>query len=179
MIKLNPLIILRADMVTPKRVPAAFSSTLDRLVNHILPKLGIQIGIEFFEGGWVIFFGSVSEFRTFFGRPMFSNSRKLTTPNMSGEQEPLIWDYKIERLPSHPPAETFVQILKRFYQVPGSLGEGVFEEIFASGTGTRYRISYPSLAEYLNSAEELVRQAHNMYLSLRNNPNLVSKQQAL
>ncbi len=162
MVEVKPLIILRADFIEPKIVPAAFMTLFDRLANYILPKLGFHIAIEFFQTGWVGFFGSVSDFRNYFGRPLFSNSRKSSMNEYKEGETPLIWEYKIERLPSHPPEEFLIKILKRFYSVPGALGERHIQEIDDPGSGKRIQIMIPSLAGYINYLEDLVRQAYQM-----------------
>ncbi len=175
MAKLNPLLILQADMVTPRRVPGAVASTFDRLGNYLLPKLGIQIAFEFFETGWLSFFGSISDFRTYFGRPMFSKSRKASLGVRGQRDKPLIWDYKFKHLPPDVPEAMLGEILRKYYSVPGSLGEGSFEQVPRPVKGMLYRVTHPSLAIYITSVEEITRQAYNLYLSFRKNPKIPTK----
>ncbi len=169
--KLTPRIILRADMVRPGSVPAAITSIFDRLGNYILPRMGIQIGFEFFETGWLTFFGSVSDFRTYFGRPMFSNTRKARPTDNKAVDEPISWDYKFEHLQPPTPEESLAKILKRFYSVPSSLGEGTIQVIPTPESRPRYRVLHPSLGRYISAAKEIVEQAYAIYSTLQKKPN--------
>ncbi len=170
MVKINPQIILRADLVTPNRVPAAIESVFDRLGNYLLPKMGVQVAFEFFDTGWLSFFGTLSNFRAFFGRPAFSKSQKASSVTHDKGDAPLIWEYKFERTPSNVSEENLGKILQRYYSVPGSLGEGSLEKVLGTDGTKRYRIVHPSLVSYISNAKEVVKQAHALYLSLRKNP---------
>ena len=173
MARINPQIILRADMVQPERVPPETANIFERLVNHILPELGIQIATEYFETGWLIFFGSMTDFRAIFSRPLFSNdipARILIATTRPQAEDAMIWDYKFERLPARPQAATLFGIIKKFYTKGGSLGEGTAEEFTAPDGTVRIRVLRPSLTDYIDSLEKLVRNAHKALMTNRRNP---------
>jgi len=180
MVKNLPQIILRADVIKPERVPASITSVFDRFGNYILPKLGVQMAMEFFETGWLTFFVSISDFRSYFSRPLFGKSQRGESPSgtdgKAGEGS-FIWDYTFVRIPSHSPEAMLAKILQKFYARPGNLGGGTFQEISTLGLDTRYRILRPDLGVFLRSAEEIVKNAHKLLTYPQKNPDLGAKPQ--
>jgi hypothetical protein len=167
-------------MVRPRIVPGAIASTFDRLVNQILPRLGINIAVEFFETGWLLFFGTMSDFRVFFGRPMFSPHKSTGKPlgldssfekGVKYPKDAFVWDYSFIRLPPHSPLKRLIEMLKRFYSGGNSIGSGSVEVKYLTDGTTRVRVQRPSLTEYVSSIEEIVKDAHRLFISSHSNVN--------
>jgi hypothetical protein len=160
---IDPQIILRADIFQPQRVPPEIEATFERLVNFYIPIVGANIAIDFFETGWILYFGNVSDFRLFFSRPLFSNglhSGEIKPEEPSDARDAIVWDYKFSRFPANTPVEKLVKIVSRFYARAGNLGGGSAEVLTAKNGETIVRVRRPSLAEYVNSAKNLVKDAH-------------------
>src|SRR5271157_1244087 len=128
--QVTPQIILRADMVQPRRIPAILMTTFERLVNNVLQRLGFQITIEFFETGWRLFFCNREDFRCYFGSPIVPKCEINTGPpeqSVNVQACTVSWDYTFVRLPARPAEATFACIKERFYIDNGNLGVTAFE----------------------------------------------------
>src|SRR5271157_3743519 len=127
--QVTPQIILRADMVQPRRIPAILMTTFERLVNNVLQRLGFQITIEFFETGWRLFFCNIEDFRCYFGSPIVPKCEIFTGPpeqNVNAQPGTVTWGYTFVRLPARPAEATFARIMERFYTVNVNLGVAAF-----------------------------------------------------
>src|SRR5271157_1404343 len=163
-------IILRADIIQPKIVPPAIVATYDRLVNHVIPELGVEVYVEFFETGWLLFFATTGDFRTFYTyykQPTNQASGNSEDGKTANQEAPIIWDMTFLRLPIHSPEEVFAKILERYHMRASKFGESTFKVLTNPKSPIRYRIKGPSVRAFVQSAEDYVAAAHKVLMAKR------------
>ena len=171
--QVTPQIILRADMIQPRRVPTSIITTFERLVNNVLQRLGFQIAIEFFETGWILFFCDMKDFRCYFGSPMVPKSDMsavLPEPRSIAGAGNVTWDYTFVRLPPRPSEAVLARIIERFYVVNENLGKASFQILPDPDGRARYRVERGNMATYLASAETVVGKANDAFFAGRKTP---------
>ena len=153
----TPQIILRADLIKPEHVPSDLISTYERLINGIMPKLGCQIAIEFFDTGWIYFFAKEFDFRTFFAKPIASGEATSQQVTIVGgkdvEDDGLTWYLAFIHISPSQIESKLARVLEKYYSELGVFGEGTFIKEQSADGATRYRVERPSYAEYIKAVE--------------------------